>query len=135
MKDKPHRTRSEKQFLRRLNETEVTGARLMQFAARVQSLPKRERDFEGIAIAAIQFFSGDPDAVLSAYFRMEALAFVVSQGVPGWAKELSGGASLTHPALFEAAGRARLCWTEGEVRFRRPSFLRIAFQEAKAMTK
>lgn len=105
----------------------------MSFASKVQALPKRERDFEGRAIAAIQFFSGDSNAVLSAYFRMEALASLVSQGVPGWASETDAdGAVKTHRALFEAAGRAPLVWSDGEIRFRRSSFLRVAFQEAKS---
>ena len=126
------RTKSQLKFVRRLNQTEVSGSRLMSLAEAVHSVPDIERDFEGIAITAIKFFSGDPDAVLSAYYRMQALADIVSQGVPGWAGEKSAdGGIKTHPALFEAAGRARLNWAGNELRFRRTSFLRIAFQEAK----
>jgi hypothetical protein len=108
----------------------------MHFAEEVHSVPEVERDFEGITIAAIKFFSGDPDAVLSAYYRMQALADLVTQGVPGWAGEMNAdGAIKTHPALFEAAGRAPLDWSGNELRFRRAPFLRVAFQEAKILSQ
>jgi hypothetical protein len=138
MRNQPNqvtRTESQLQFLHRLNQTQVSGSRLMHFAEVVHSVPEVERDLEGIAITAIRFFSGDPDAVLSAYFRMQALAEIVTQGVPGWADEKEAdGAIKTHPALFEAAGRAPLNWAGNELRFRRTSFLRIAFQEAKTIS-
>jgi hypothetical protein len=104
----------------------------MQFATEVQALPKDDRDFEGSVITAIRFFSGDPDAVFSSHYRRVALAVLVVDGVPGWASDMNAdGAIKTHPALFEAAARAPLVWSGNEIRFRRPSFLRIAFQEAK----
>lgn len=130
------RTRSQQQFLRRLNQGQISGPRLRRFAEEFQSLPKAERDFEGKAIAAIRVLSGDSDnAMLSAVFRMEALAVLVKEGVPGWASEVdSDGAVKLHPALLEAAGRAPLQWSGDEVRFSRTSFLRIAFQEAKTVS-
>lgn len=99
------RTESQLQFLYRLNQTQLSGSRLMHFAEAVHSVPKVERDFEGIAITAIKFFSGDPDAALSAFYRMQALADIVTQGVPGWAaKKNADGAIKTHPALFGQPG-------------------------------
>lgn len=131
-RNRASRTKGEQQFLRRLNETQVSGPRVMRFAEEVQSLPEAERDFEGIAITVVKFFAGDPDAVLSAYPRMKALAVLVTEGVPGWASDVgSDGGVKTHPSLFEAAGRAPLHWSGNELRFRRASFLRIAFREAK----
>ena len=107
----------------------------MHFSEAVHLVPEDERDFEGIAVTAIKFFAGDLDAVLSAYYRMQALADIVTQGIPGWAEEKNAeGAIKTHPALFEAAGRAPLNWAGREIRFRRASFVRIAFQEAKNLS-
>lgn len=127
------RTRSQQQFLRRLNQAQVSGPRLRRFAEKVHSLPEVDRDFEGKVIAAIRVFSGDSDdTMLSAQFRMEALAVLVKEGMPGWASKVgSDGAVKLHPALLEAAGRAPLHWSGDEVRFSRTSFLRVAFQEAK----
>lgn len=130
------RTKWQQQFLRGLNQAQISGPRLRRFAEEVHSLPEVERDFEGKVIAAIRVFSGDShDTMLSAQYRMEALAALVKEGVPGWASELgSDGAINLHPALLEAAARAPLHWSGDEVRFSRTSFLRIAFQEAKTVS-
>jgi hypothetical protein len=126
------RTKSQQQFLRSLNQEQISGPRLRRFVEEFQSLPKVERDFEGKVIAAIRVFSADPDTGRSALFRMEALAVLVEEGLPGWTSEVrSDGAVMLHPAVLEAAGRAPLHWSGDEVRFSRKSFLRVAFQEAK----
>lgn len=124
-------------MVRCINATTLTGLELMGFADEVQRLKLKDRDFEGRAITAIRFFDGDSDRVISAIFRMEAFARIISQGrLEGWTKSADKkGMSLTNTVLFEAAGRVPLRIRENRFEFSRATLLKKVFQIAKVQKK
>lgn len=123
-------------MLRRINSTKFAGSELMEFAARVHRLKPRDRLFEVQVITAIKLFNGDSDKVMSATFRMEALARIVSEGrLEGWTKPGDKkGISLTNPVLFDAAGQVPVRIVGNRFEFNRATFLRKVFQLAKLNT-
>lgn len=124
-------------MLSRINKAHIPGLQLMQFSKEVYKLEPDDRTFEGITVTAVSFFDGDPDYVMSAYFRMRALAEIVSSGrLPGWTKTpQSDGSIMTHPALFDAAGQAPLQSKGDNFVFNRAIFLKRAFQLAKLLKR
>ncbi len=124
-------------MLRDINATKFTGAELMGFAKEVHRLDAEDRDFEGRAIIAIQFFGGDSKRVMSALFRMEALARIISQArLEGWVKpSQEKGMFLTNTALFDAAGQVPLRIIENRFEFSRATLLKKVFQIAKPQKK
>ncbi|MGA2464739.1 MAG: hypothetical protein ABSH06_10370 [Thermodesulfobacteriota bacterium] len=140
-REKSKRKRTSKDFttkiLRDINSTKLTGSELMEFANEVQRLKPKDRDFEGRTIAAIRFFEGDSDRVMSAIFRMEALARIISQGrLEGWTKPSEKkGMFLTNTALFDAAGQIPLRIIKNRFEFSRATLLKKVFQIAKFQKK
>ena len=136
-REKPKKKRAPQSFttkmLRGINSTKLTGSELMEFANEVHRLKPKDRVFEGKVIAALRFFKGDHDRVMSAIFRMEALARIISQGrLEGWTKlDDKKGMSLTNPVLFEAAGQVPLRIIKNKFEFSRVTLLRKVFQLAK----
>jgi hypothetical protein len=124
-------------MLKRINATRFTGAELMEFANEVHRLKPIDCDFEGRTIAAIQFFDGDSNRVMSALFRMEALARIISQArLEGWIKpSQEKGMFLTNTALFDAAGQVPLRIIENRFEFSRATLLKKVFQVAKLQKK
>jgi len=98
-------------LLKRVNSTKFTRLELMKFADEVHRLKPKYRDFEGRAITAIRFFENS-DRAMSAMFRMEAFARIVSHGrLDGWTRPGDKkGMSLTRAVLFDAAVRRRGRW-------------------------
>jgi hypothetical protein len=135
-REKPKKKRTPRNFtakmLRDINSTKLTGAELMEFANEVHRLKPKDRDFEGRAITAIRFFENS-DRAMSAMFRMEALARIISKGrLEGWTKSADEeGMSLTNPILFEAAGQAPLRIRGNRFEFSRATLLKKVFQIAK----
>jgi hypothetical protein len=123
-------------MLRDINATKFTRSELMEFANEVYRLKPKDRDFEGRAITAIRFFENS-DRAMSAMFRMEALARIISQGrLEGWTKPGDKkGMSLTRPVLFDAAGQVPLRIIGNRFEFSRATLLRKAFQLAKLEKK
>jgi|GEM_PF-1160437 hypothetical protein len=123
-------------MLRDINSTKLTGSELMEFANEVHRLKPKDRDFEGRAITAIRFFENS-DRAMSAMFRMEALARIISQGrLEGWTKPGDKkGMSLTRAVLFDAAGQVPLRIIGNRFEFSRATLLRKAFQMAKLEKK
>ncbi len=130
-KGRPHSYTA--RMLRGINSTNLAGSELMEFATRVHRLKPKDRDFEGRVITAIKLFKGDSDKVMSAMFRMEALARIISQDrLEGWVKPADKkGMSLTNPVLFEAAGQVPLRIIKNKFEFSRTTLLRKVFQIAK----
>ena len=124
-------------MLRDINSTKLTGLQLMEFATGVHDLKPKDRGFEGRVIVAIQLFEGDSDKVMSAMFRMEALARIISRGrLEGWTKPADEkGMSLTKPVLFDAAGQVPLRIIKNRFEFSRATLLKKAFQLAKLEKK
>jgi hypothetical protein len=105
----------------------------MQFATEVQSRPKEDRDFEGIVIPAIRFFTSDPDAVLSSHYRMLALASPrVRRRARLGKRNERRRCSQNAPRTFQSCGAGAAVLVRRRTSLSTPSFLRIAFQEAKA---
>lgn len=140
-KEKSKRKRTSQGFtrkmLRDINATKFTGSELMEFANEVNRLKPKDRDFEGRAITAIRFFDGDSDRAMSALFRMEALARIISQArLEGWTKPSEKkGMFLTNTALFDAAGQVPLRIIENRFEFSRATLLKKVFQIAKPQKK
>ena len=67
-------------MLRDINATKLSGTELMGFANEVQRLKPEDRVFEGRVVVAIRLFN-DSNKAMSAMFRMEALARIISQGL------------------------------------------------------
>jgi hypothetical protein len=124
-------------MLRRINSTKFKGHELMEFANEVHRLKPKDRDFEGRIVVAIQFFDGDSKRVMSALFRMEALAQIISQGrLEGWTKPGDKkGMTLTNAALFDAAGQVPLRVINNRLEFSRATLLKKVFQIAKVQNK
>ena len=139
-KEKTKKKRAPQSFtgkmLRDINATKFTGAELMGFASEVHRLKPKDRVFEGRVIAALRFFKGDHDRVMSAIFRMEALARIISEGrLEGWTKPGDKkGMSLTNPVLFEAAGQVPVRIIKNKFEFSRATLLKKVFQIAKLQT-
>jgi hypothetical protein len=116
-------------MLRDINSTKLTGSELMEYAEEVHKL--RDPDFEGRAITAIRFFENS-DPAMSAMFRMEALARIISQArLEGWVKpSLEKGMFLTNTALFDATGEVPLRIRENRFEFSRATLLKKVFQVA-----
>jgi len=132
---KPKKKHSSKGFvvrmLRSMNSAKIAGSELMQFAEEVHRLKPEDLDFEGRTITAIKLFGGS-DRAMSACFRMEALAKIISEGrLPGWTKPGESGSTMTHTALFEAAGQVPLRLVNERFEFSRSALLKKAFQLAK----
>ena len=123
-------------MLRDINGTRFTGSELMEFANEVHRLKPKDRDFEGRAITAIRFFENS-DRAMSAMFRMEAFARIISQGrLEGWTKPGDKkGMALTKTVLFDAAGQVPLRIIKNRFEFSRATLLRKAFQMAKLEKK
>jgi hypothetical protein len=119
-------------MLKRINSTRFAGSDLIEFATRVHRLKPKDQDFEGQVITAIRLFN-DSDKVMSATFRMEALARIVSEGrLEGWTKPGNKkGMSLTNTVLFDAAGQVPLRIVKGKFEFSRATLLKKVFQLAK----
>lgn len=139
-REKPKKRRRPQNFtakmLRDINSTKLTGSELMEYTEEVHKLKPKDRDFEGRAITAIRFFENS-DRAMSAVFRMEALARIISQGcLEGWTKPADEkGMSLTNPVLFEAAGEVPLRIIENRFEFSRATLLKKVFQLAKPQKK
>lgn len=105
----------------------------MEFANEVDWLKPKDRGFEGRMVTALRFFKGDSGRVMSAMFRMEALARIISQGrLEGWTKPGDKkGMSLTNPVLFDAAGEIPLRIIKNRFEFSRATLLKKVFQIAK----
>jgi hypothetical protein len=135
-KQKSNKKRATQSFttkmLRRINCTKLDGWELMTFADEVHRLKPKGRDFEGQVITAIRLFNNS-DKVMSATFRMEALAQIVSKGrLEGWTKPGDKkGMSLTNPVLFDAAGQVPLRIVKDKFEFSRATLLKKVFQIAK----
>lgn len=129
--------RSGRKILLRINKAHIPGVQLMQFSKEVHRLEPGDQTFEGITVTAVRFFDGDPDHVMSAYFRMRALAEIVSSGrLPGWTGiPQPDGSVMTHPALFDAAGQAPLQSKGDNFVFNRAIFLKRSFQLAKLLKR
>ncbi len=123
-------------MLRTINSTKLTGSELMDFGDEVHRLKPKDRDFEGRAITAVRLFE-DSDRAMSAMFRMEAFARIISQGrLEGWTKPGDKqGMSLTNPVLLEAAGQVPLRIIKNKFEFNRATLLKRVFQLAKAEKK
>ena len=123
-------------MLRDINATKFTGSELMECANEVHRLGPKYRDFEGRAITAIRFFENS-DRAMSAMFRMEALARIISQGrLEGWTKPGDKkGMSLTRAVLFDSAGQVPLRIIKNRFEFSRATLLKKAFQLAKLEKK
>jgi hypothetical protein len=140
-REKPKKKRTSQGFttkmLRGINSTKLTGLELMQFANEVQRLKPKDRVFEGRVITAIRLFDGDSDRVMSAMFRTEALARIISQGrLEGWTKPGDKkGMSLTNPVLFDAAGQVPVRIIKNRFEFSRATLLKKVFQVAKLQKK
>jgi hypothetical protein len=140
-REKPKKKRAPQSFtakmLRGINSTKLTGSELMEFANAVHRLKAKDRVFEGRVIAALRFFKGDHDRVMSAMFRLEALARIISQGrLEGWTKPGDKrGMSLTNPVLFDAAGQVPLRVIKNRFEFSRATLLKKVFQIAKLQKK
>jgi hypothetical protein len=140
-REKSKRKRTSKDFttrmLRDINGTKFAGSELMEFANEVQRLNPEDRDFEGRTVVAIQFFNGDSKRVMSALFRMEALARIISQArLEGWVKpSQEKGMFLTNTALFDAAGQVPLRIIGNRFEFSRATLLKKVFQVAKPQKK
>ena len=140
-REKPKKKRAPQSFttkmLRGINSTKLTGSELMEFANEVHRLKPKDRVFEGRVITALRFFKGDHDRVMSAMFRMEALARIISQGgLEGWTKPGDKkGMSLTNPVLFDAAGQVPVRIIKNRFEFSRATLLKKVFQIAKPQKK
>lgn len=137
LKERTKRKRTPQDFtakmLRGINATRFTGAELMRFANKVHRLKSKDRDFDGRVIIALRLFKGDHDRVMSAVFRMEALARIISEGrLEGWSKPGDKeGMSLSNPALFDAAGEVPVRIIKNKFEFSRATILKKVFQIAK----
>ena len=135
-REKPKKERRPQNFtakmLRDINSTKLSGAELMEYANEVHRLNPKDRDFEGRAITAIRFLENS-DRAMSAMFRMEALARIISQArLEGWVKpSQEKGMFLTNTALFDAAGEAPLRIIKNQFEFSRATLLKKVFQIAK----
>ncbi len=104
------------------------------YAKACGEIPRGLRGFEGHAIGWAQLFPRHAEQGESAFFRMEALARLVSaKPLPGWTKPGREGGLLTLEVLFAAAAEEPVVLQKGEIAFSRSSLLRRAFQLAKRM--
>lgn len=121
-----------KKMIAKVNKTVLSKEEMFMFAEEAGLLGPENRDFTGHAITAIRLFGANQDKSLSIMFRMQALAQLVEEGIPGWTKpEQPNGAIMTHGALYAAAGVQPLIEKDGDVAFDRKKFLRKVFQLAK----
>lgn len=133
-REKPKKRRRPQNFtakmLRDINSTKLTGSELMKYAKEVHKL--KHPDFDWRAITAIRIFENS-DRAMSAMFRMEALARIISQArLEGWVKpSRKKGMFLTNTALFDAAGQVPLRIKDKRFEFSRATLLRKVFQLAK----
>lgn len=123
-----------RRLMRRINRSCPPPDKMKAYAKACGKLPKRLRTFEGHAIMSAQFFPDDLGQGQSAFFRMAALARLVSdKPLPGWTRPARHkGVLLTSDVLFAAAAVTRVVLRDGEFSFSRASLLKSAFQLAKA---
>ena len=125
-----------KKMIAKANRTVLSHDEMFTFAKEAGLLDAEDRNFDGHTITAIRVFDADENKVLSVMFRMEALARLVREGIPGWTgSEQPNGAIMTHAAIFAATGVEPLIERDGKLVFDREAFLRRVFQIGKDLLK
>lgn len=118
-------------ILATINKMHIQGEELEKLAAETESFD-READKAAYLASVNLHILKDADRMLSGYFRIRALARVVSEEpLPGWVKRRNGQTVL-HPALYEAAAHLPLYIKEGAFVFSVKALLRKTIQLAKA---
>lgn len=119
-------------LIRRINENPPTREQMVAYAKACGELPPERRNLEVHVITWAQLFPDHHDQGESAFFRMQALARLVSEdSLPGWAEPKDTGGLLTRHALFAAAATEPVVQQDGELTFSRESLLKRAFRFAK----
>ena len=98
---------------------------LLEAADAIHDLPPDERDSEGRAAVVAELHAPNFGKVVPTSFRLEALARLLSEGVPEeWTLPTEeDGNTPTHRAVFEAAASAPLISRHGQPSFDRNRFL------------
>ena len=123
----------ERRLLQRINKEHIPGDQLRRFADEVHQLNQGEGTFEAMSFVALRLFDANPDRMISAHFRVVALAKIVSGGsLPGWTRTPQpDGSIMTHSTLFDAAGQVPLRLKGDVFFFSRAILLKKSFQLAK----